>query len=40
MGKPVDMMVYPNRSHFLGEGTTYHQHLTLGRYFYDYLKPE
>jgi len=36
------MMVYPNRSHFLGEGegTTYHQHLTLGRYFYDYLKPE
>ena len=42
LGKPVDMMVYPNRSHFLseGNGTLYHQHITMGRYFYEHLKPE
>ena len=41
-GKPVDMMVYPNRSHFLteGKGTMVHQHMTMGRYFYEHLKPE
>jgi dipeptidyl-peptidase-4 len=42
LGKPVDLMVYPNRAHPLteGKGTAYHQHLTMGRYFYDHLKPE
>jgi dipeptidyl-peptidase-4 len=42
LGKPVDMMFYPNRSHLLGEGngTLYHQHITMGRYFYEHLKPE
>jgi len=42
LGKPVDMMVYPNRSHLLteGKGTMYHQHITMGRYFYEHLKPE
>jgi len=42
LGKPVDMMVYPNRSHSLteGKGTTYHQHISMGRYFYEHLRPE
>jgi len=42
LGKPVDMMVYPNRSHSLteGKGTAYHQHVSMGRYFYEHLKPE
>ena len=42
LGKPVDLMFYPNRSHFLseGNGTLYHQHMTMGRYFYEHLKPE
>jgi dipeptidyl-peptidase-4 len=42
LGKPVDLMFYPNRSHFLseGNGTTYHQHMMMGRYLYEHLKPE
>jgi dipeptidyl-peptidase-4 len=42
LGKPVDLMVYPNRAHPLteGKGTAYHQHLTMARYFSDHLKPE
>ena len=42
LGKPVDFMVYPNRSHTLaeGKGTTFHQHISMGRYFYEHLRPE
>jgi dipeptidyl-peptidase 4 len=42
LGKPFDMLVYPNRSHALleGKGTPYHQFNTMGRYFYEHLKPE
>ena len=42
LGKPVDLIFYPNRSHLLseGSGTPYHQHLMMGRYFYEHLKPE
>jgi dipeptidyl-peptidase-4 len=42
LGKPVDMMFYPNRAHLLseGNGTLYHQHMTMGRYLYEQLKPE
>lgn len=42
LGKPFDMMVYPNRSHLLteGKGTVYHQFNSMGRYFSEHLKPE
>jgi dipeptidyl-peptidase-4 len=42
LGKPFDVMVYPNRSHPLteGKGTPYHQHMMMGRYFFDHLRPE
>ena len=39
LGKPFDMMVYPNRSHSIseGEGTTAHVYQLIARYFMDNL---
>jgi dipeptidyl-peptidase 4 len=41
LGKPFDLMIYPNRSHALpeGKGTAYHLHSLLARYLYEHLKP-
>jgi dipeptidyl-peptidase-4 len=41
LGKPFDMMVYPNRSHFIseGEGTTPHLYGLIARYFVDNMPP-
>lgn len=39
LGKPFDLMVYPNRSHAISEGpgTTLHVYSTVGRYFLEHL---
>ena len=39
LGKPFDVMVYPNRSHGIseGRGTTLHLHSLLTRYLLDHL---
>lgn len=39
LGKPVDFMVYPNRSHCIceGVGTTLHIYSLLTRYLVDHL---
>ena len=39
LGKPVDFMVYPNRSHCIceGAGTTLHIYSLLTRYLVDHL---
>ena len=41
LGKPFDMMVYPNRSHAIneGEGTTAHIYQLIARYFLEHLPP-
>jgi dipeptidyl-peptidase-4 len=41
LGKPFDLMVYPNRSHAIaeGEGTSAHVYQLIGRYFLDHLPP-
>jgi dipeptidyl-peptidase-4 len=39
LGKPFDLMVYPNRSHAIGEGagTTLHVHALIARHFLEHL---
>ena len=39
LGKPFDMMVYPNRTHAISEGTGTQLHLysLIARYFKDHL---
>ena len=39
LGKPFDLMVYPNRTHAISEGTgtTAHIHHLIARYFLDHL---
>lgn len=39
LGKPFDMMAYPNRSHSIreGEGTTLHLYSLMTRYLYEHL---
>jgi dipeptidyl-peptidase-4 len=39
LGKPFDLMVYPNRTHAISEGpgTTPHLHRLIARYFVDHL---
>ena len=39
LNKPVDVMVYPNRSHAIreGQGTTLHVYSLLTRYLIDHL---
>ena len=41
LGKPFDLMVYPNRSHSISEGpgTTVHVYRKIARYFLDRLPP-
>ena len=41
LGKPFDLMVYPNRSHSISEGpgTTAHVYQLIGRYFLTHLTP-
>jgi dipeptidyl-peptidase-4 len=41
LGKPFDLMVYPNRSHSISEGpgTTAHVYQLIGRYFLTHLAP-
>jgi dipeptidyl-peptidase-4 len=41
LGKPFDLMVYPNRSHAIseGEGTSLHVHSLLARYLQEHLPP-
>jgi dipeptidyl-peptidase-4 len=41
LGKPFDLMVYPNRSHAIaeGEGTTLHVYARVARYFFEHLPP-
>jgi dipeptidyl-peptidase-4 len=41
LGKPFDLMVYPNRTHSIseGEGTTAHIYQLIGRYFVTHLPP-
>jgi dipeptidyl-peptidase 4 len=41
LGKPFDLMVYPNRSHSISEGpgTTAHIYQAIGRYFVTHLPP-
>jgi dipeptidyl-peptidase-4 len=41
LGKPFDMMLYPNRTHAIAEGpgTTVHIHQLIARYFMDHLPP-
>lgn len=41
LGKPFDMMVYPNRSHGIseGRGTTQHVYKLIARYFLEHLRP-
>lgn len=42
LGKPVDMMVYPNRTHAIreGKGTTAHVYHRIARHFLEHLPPE
>jgi dipeptidyl-peptidase-4 len=41
LGKPFDLMLYPNRSHSISEGpgTTVHVYRKIARYFVDHLPP-
>ncbi|HTV01784.1 MAG TPA: S9 family peptidase [Luteitalea sp.] len=41
LGKPFEMMVYPNRTHAIveGEGTVAHVNNLVGRYFVEHLPP-
>ncbi|NQW05281.1 MAG: S9 family peptidase [Acidobacteria bacterium] len=41
LGKPFDLMVYPNRTHGISEGpgTTVHVYQLIARYFLDHLAP-
>jgi dipeptidyl-peptidase-4 len=41
LGKPFDMMLYPNRTHAIveGPGTTLHVHRLIARYFVENLPP-
>ena len=41
LGKPFDLMVYPNRTHAIaeGEGTSAHLYQLIARYFLDHLPP-
>ena len=41
LGKPFDLMVYPNRSHAISEGpgTSLHVHALIARYFLEHLPP-
>ena len=41
LGKPFDLMVYPNRTHAIaeGKGTTPHLHKRIARYFLEELPP-
>ncbi len=41
LGKPFDLMTYPNRSHAIdeGDGTKFHLYSTLTRYLTDHLQP-
>ena len=41
LGKPFDVMVYPNRTHAISEGpgTTLHLHRLIARYFLTHLPP-
>ncbi len=41
LGKPFDLMIYPNRSHSISEGpgTTVHVYRKIARYFLDHLPP-
>ena len=40
LGKPFDLMVYPNRTHSIseGEGTTLHVHSLIARYLVEHAK--
>ena len=40
LGKPFELMVYPNRTHSIseGEGTSFHVHALLARYLREHLK--
>jgi dipeptidyl-peptidase-4 len=42
LGKPFDLMVYPNRTHAISEGpgTTAHIYHLIGRYLLDHLPPQ
>ena len=42
LGKPFDMMVYPNRTHAIAEGpgTTPHIYQLIARYFMEHLPPQ
>ena len=39
LGKPFDLMIYPNRTHAIAEGagTTVHVYRKIARYFLDHL---
>ena len=41
LGKPFDLMIYPNRTHSISEGagTTVHIHRLIARYFLENLGP-
>ena len=41
LGKPFDMMLYPNRTHAIaeGKGTTLHVYRLIARYFLEHLPP-
>ena len=43
LGKPFDLMVYPNRTHSIadseGPGTTVHVYQMVARYFVTHLPP-
>jgi dipeptidyl-peptidase-4 len=41
LGKPFDLMVYPNRTHGIseGKGTPLHVHQLIARYFLTHLPP-
>ncbi len=41
LGKPFDLMVYPNRTHAISEGagTSLHIHSLIARYFLEHLEP-
>jgi dipeptidyl-peptidase-4 len=41
LGKPFDLMVYPNRTHSISEGpgTTAHVYQLIARYFIEHLRP-
>ena len=41
LGKPFDMMAYPNRSHSISEdkGTSVHVHSLIARYLMEHIPP-